>query len=80
MLTIRKRYVLFGTNGIVAFWLKPTAAVTGEGFVPGMGPRNFAPWAKYIRPESRKIARMSNRFGLSEVIDNEIDLELVHFH
>jgi hypothetical protein len=59
-----------GTNGNVAFSLKPTADVTGEGCVPGMGPRNFGPWAKYIRPESRKSTGCDEY--QTEVLDNEI--------
>jgi hypothetical protein len=38
-LITRSRYVLPGSKGRVAFSLKPTALVTGEGLLPGIGAR-----------------------------------------
>lgn len=46
VLMMRRRYVFPGTNGSVAFSLKPTAEVTADGVVPDTGPRYDAFWAK----------------------------------
>jgi len=52
---MRRRYVFPGTNGKVAFSLNPTADVTPVGVLPAMGPKYDEFWAKYTRPESRRI-------------------------
>jgi hypothetical protein len=57
MFITRSRYVLPGSNGRVAFSLKPTALVTGEGLLPAIGARYEPFWEKYTTAESAKSTR-----------------------
>jgi hypothetical protein len=86
VLMMRKRQVLPGTNGSVAFSLKPTADVTREGLLPAMGGRYVELCTKYMSPESwtsdkwtstntDRVAFTWYRFGAAGVSDAD---ELFH--